>query len=177
MIAHTPTQGSRRRLALVLVVPSVLTMFAVLGVEVWRLVSPAGAETGHRIYGTLGEAIVADDLRGVMDFLQRGQSPDALIPVHDPALTGGREILVPPILWAAAAGRQRMVLALLGAGVTFERAADKAAACLADQLAFPEIATSLRQIARLPAPSACPPAPSGPPLLPLGLPTHTQPDR
>lgn len=170
MSVPTTLTSVRRHIALALAIPSIVTALAVTGVEFWRILAPTRAEVGHRVYGTLGEAIVADDLRGVMGFVQSAQSPNALIAVHDPALTGGRDVLVPPIVWAAAAGRQRIVLALLGAGATFERDADKAAACIADDLDLTEIASQLRLIARLPAASSCPPPPEGPPLLAVGYP-------
>ena len=156
MSAPSQTPPGQRRLLLACAIPAVLVMLAVSGVEVWRVVAPSSAETGHRTYGTMGEAVVADDLRGVLGFIERGQSPDALIAVHDPVLTGGREVRVPPIVWATAAGRQRIVMALLFAGVTFQRDADRAAACIADRLEFSEIATHLRQIAGLPPASAPP---------------------
>ena len=144
MSAPPPQARRVRRLVLACAVPAVLMMLAVSGVEVWRVVAPARAEVGHRVYGAMGEAVVADDLRGVLGFIERGQSPDALIAVHDPVLTGGREVRVPPIVWATAAGRQRIVMALLFAGITFQRDADRAAACIADRLEFSEIATHLR---------------------------------
>ncbi len=106
MSPPTPTAAARRHLVLACFIPAVLMMLAVSGVEVWRVVAPARAEVGHRVYGTMGEAVVADDLRGVLGFIERGQSPNALIAVHDPVLTGGREVLVPPVVWAAAAGRR-----------------------------------------------------------------------
>lgn len=169
-----PQASAVRRLVLACAVPAVLMLLAVSGVEVWRAVAPSSAETGHRVYGTMGEAVVADDLRGVLGFIERGQSPDALIAVHDPTLTGGDTILVPPIVWAAAAGRQRIVMALLFAGVTFDRDADRAAACIADQLEFPEIATHLRQIGGLPPASTCPAPGPGALLLTVGQPGHDQ---
>ena len=168
MSAPPPEATGVRHLVLACAVPAVLMMLAVSGVEVWRVIAPSSAETGHRAYGTMGEAVVADDLRGVLGFIERGQSPDALIAVHDPVLTGGREVRVPPIVWATAAGRERIVLALLFAGVTFDRDADRAAACIADHLEFPEIATHLRQIAGLPPASACPAPAPGPLLLTAG---------
>ncbi len=170
----TPAAAARRPLVLACFIPAILMMLAVSGVEVWRVVAPARAEVGHRAYGTMGEAVVADDLRGVMGFIQGGQSPDALIAVHDPKLTGGREVRVPPIVWATAAGRERIVMALLFAGVTFDRDADRAAACIADQLEFPEIATHLRQIGGLPPASTCPAPTPGPLLLTVGQPGHNQ---
>ena len=174
MSAPSRNAIGQRPLLLACTVPAVLMMLAVTGVEVWRVVAPSSAERGHRAYGTMGEAVVADDRRGVLGFIERGQSPDALIAVHDPVLTGGREVRVPPIVWATAAGRQRIVMALLFAGVTFQRDADRAAACIADRLEFPEIATQLRQIAGLSPPSACPPPSPGPLLLAVGQPGNHQ---
>ena len=170
MSAPSRNAIGQRPLLFACTVPAVLMMLAVSGVEVWRVVAPARAEVGHRVYGTMGEAVVADDLRAVLGFIERGQSPDALIAVHDPALTGGHTVLVPPVVWATAAGRRRIVMALLFAGVTFERDADRAAACIADRLEFPELAAQLRQGAGLAPPSACPPPAPGPLLLAVGQP-------
>jgi hypothetical protein len=135
---------------------------AVAGTEIWRFLAPARAEVGHTVYATLGEAVVANDLRGVMGFIERGQSPDALIDVHDAVLTGGQTVRVPPVVWASAAGRSRIVLALLGSGVTFERPVDRLTPCVADWMGFDEIAAQVRLVARLPPPANCPPQPDGP---------------
>lgn len=168
MSTNTPSPNRRRTLLLTCWVPAICVMLAATGVEVARLGLPTRTQAGHTAYGTLGEAIVADDLRGVRAFIDQGQNPNALITVHDPALTGGDELMVPPIVWAAAAGRQRVVLTLLGSGVTFERAADRAASCVAEWMGFQEIAEQVRIIGGIAATAPCEPRPAGPPLRALG---------
>lgn len=157
----------QRQLALALAVPALIVTLAVSGVEVWRVLAPSRAQVGYRSYGSLGEAIAMDDVHGAHAFIERGQSPDALITVYDPALTGRQPVLVPPIVWAAAAGRRTIVLMLLAEGVTFERDTDRASACLADRLGFPQIAADLRRLAGRPLASPCPTLPPGPPLATL----------
>ncbi len=157
----------QRRLAVALALPALVLTVAVASVEVRFFLSSASAQAGVGRYGSLGEAIAMDDVRGAHAFIRGGQSPDALIAVHDPVLTGGQEVRVPPIVWAAAAGRRAIVRMLLSEGATFRRDADRAAACLADRGGFADIAADLRRLAREPLASPCPVFPPGPPLLGL----------
>ncbi len=175
MIPASEGRSREHTLALALVVPSVLVLLAVAAVEVWRVVAPAEAQAGHRTYTSLGEAIAEDDLLGAYDLIRRGENPNELTAVFDPVLTGGQELLVPPIVWAAAAGRGAIVFMLIGAGVTFDRDADRAAACIADQMKFGDIAEALRQFGRLPPASACPAPQPGPPLLAVAAPADRRP--
>ena len=154
-----------RALTWALAGPALAVLLLATVVEVWRVVAPTQAQAGYRRYRSLGEAIVMNDVRGAYEFIRRGQDPNALIVVLDPVLTGGQVVQVSPITWAAAVGRPKIVLMLLGAGVAFEREADRSAACIADRLGFADIAGSLRAIGGLPPPSACPPVTTGPPLL------------
>ena len=159
------SQSRHRELGMALLIPSLAVLLAATVVECWRVVAPTNGVAGDRTYQSLGDAIAMNDLRGAYAFIRLGQNPNALIPVHDPALTGGREVLVPPLVWAAAGGRMSIVLMLLGAGATFEQDLDRAAPCIADRLGFADVAATLRAIGRLPPASACPPAPAGPPLV------------
>lgn len=131
--------------------------------EVWRLVAPVRAEIGYPRSPSLGEAIAADDVRAAHDFITRGQSPDAPIPVLDPALTGGEVMLVSPITWAVANGRRTMVLMLLGMGATLADERTSAIACLAEQRGFPQLSAELLRLTSAARTRDCP-APSDPPL-------------
>ena len=165
MSAAVESRVRLRTLTWTLAGPALAVLLLATVVEVWRVVAPTQAQAGYRMYGSLGEAIVMNDVRGAYEFIRRGQDPNGLIAVHDPVLTGGQVVLVSPVVWAAAAGRPKIVLMLLGAGVTFEREADRSAACLADRLGFADIAGVLRAIGGLPPASACPAVTPGPPLL------------
>ncbi|MBM3776914.1 MAG: hypothetical protein FJW23_01580 [Acidimicrobiia bacterium] len=162
MTAPVVAAGRERTLAWALAIPAVLVTVALVAVEAWRLAAPARAQAGYRIHGSLGEAIANDDVRGAFDFVRRGQDPNALIPVHDPQLTGGEEVFVPPIVWAAAADRRAIVLMLLGTGATFARGIDRAAPCVADRLGFDEVARTLRRLGPLPPATTCPDLAPGP---------------
>ena len=157
--------GSRqRRLALALAIPALMVTIGVCAVEAWRLIVPSRAQIGARVYTSLGEAIAMDDVIGAHEFLRRGENPNALITVYDPVLTGGRQLQVAPIVWAAAAGRRQIAQMLLGAGVTFTREADALAPCVADRLGYHDIAADIRKFASPPLASPCPAAVPGAPL-------------
>jgi hypothetical protein len=159
---------SRERwLTWALAAPAIAAALAIVGVEIWRTSAPFRAQSGYHQLDSLGQASVLDDVRGAYAFIRRGQDPNALIAVYDDRLTGGEWALVPPIAWAAAGGRPRIVRMLLAAGVTFDRDIDRAAACLADQAGHADIAALLRQLAPLPPANECPPPADGPPLLSL----------
>ncbi|MBI2563185.1 MAG: hypothetical protein HYW08_12505, partial [candidate division NC10 bacterium] len=81
------------------------------------------------------------------EFIRQGQNPNEPIAVRHPALTGGRPLLVSPLLWAVATNSRQSVLTLLGHGVTMGRPANSRAACLADALGNTELAALLRRLA------------------------------
>ncbi len=157
------TLAQPRSISAALVIPALLGAVVTVGVQAWRVVAPAQAEVGHRVHASLAEAIALDDVRGAYDFIRRGQDPNEPIPVRDQRLTGDREILVAPVVWATAAGRRTIVLMLLQAGATLVRDADKAAPCIAERLGYSEIASDLRRLGGLSA-TTCPPVPAGAPL-------------
>jgi hypothetical protein len=160
---------AEKRLAFALAVPALIVTLAVCAVEMWRVLAPSQALIGHQTYGSPGEAIAMNDLRGAYDFIRRGQDPNVPIAVQDPLLTGGQEVLVPPIIWAAAAGRSSIVLMLLGSGPLYERDTHRAA-CVADLQGFSDIAADVRRFTNRPLASPCPAIPPGPPLAPSATP-------
>ena len=148
-------------------VPAVVAAVALLALEGWRLASPESSLfVAPR--ASFADAIGRGDVSQAYDRLRAGQSPDDLIAVRHPVLTGGRGVLVSPLVWAVANGQRESALMLIAFGVRMNRAADRHAACLADALGHAELGRLLRVHGAPSTPDPCPVQPGGgPPLLTL----------
>jgi hypothetical protein len=153
---------SERRLALALAVPALAVVAALTAIEAWRLMSPRAAD-GVRVHVSMADAIAAGDLLGAYEFVRLGQDPGAPILVRDPVLTGGRDLVVSPVVWAAAHGQGSIVLMLLGAGATLDDERLGSTRCLAARAGFAGVVEALRRASRV-TPGPCPAASDEPPL-------------
>ena len=147
---------SRRLLTLALAAPTLAAALGILAVEGSRLRSPESPLFATPFAYSLADAIERDDVARAYGFIRAGQDPNAPIPVRHPVLTGGRDVLVAPLVWAAATNRPQAVRMLLGFGVRADGPAGTAAACLAHALGYDEIAGLLRQYRQSPEPAPCP---------------------
>lgn len=145
----------RRRLALLMAVPTVMTALGLSAIEGWRLLRPKSPLVASPFVYSLAEAIESADVQRAYEFIRAGQDPNELIGVRHPVLTGGRWVLVSPLLWAVATQKELAVLMLLGFGARMDRAADSRAACLAEALGNEEIAHLLRVYGAAPSPEPC----------------------
>src|SRR2546426_6608664 len=94
-----------RRTHLLLVLMGAPTLLAAIGLgalEAWRLRHPESPLFSTPFAYSLADAIERDDVQRAHAFIRAGQNPNDLIAVRHPALTGGRTILVSPLVWAAA---------------------------------------------------------------------------
>ena len=149
-----PRQLARRtHLLLVLMgTPTLLTAVGLSALEAWRLRHPESPLFATPFVYSLADAIERDDVQRAYDFIRAGQNPSDLIPVHHPVLTGGRTVLVSPLVWAAAMNSKQAALMLLGFGARMDRATDSQAACLAEALGNAEVADVLRNYGTKPSP-------------------------
>lgn len=133
-----------RLTAILLAGPVLCTALGVVVVEAWRSARPASPLFAAPVAASFADAIRADDVRSANVFLHAGQQPDELIAVNDASLTGGKWLLLSPLVWAVATDSPQSVRMLLGAGAGGTHATDRRAACLADALGHDEIARTLR---------------------------------
>jgi hypothetical protein len=161
-----PQQTERRRRLLVALVaaPAVMTALGLCAMEGWRF-RPATSRSSLVSSATLADAIERDDVQRAYAFLRAGQNPNELIAAVHPVLTGGRFVLVSPLVWAVAMNSRQNVLMLLGFGARLDRATDSRAACLADELGHEEIARLLRVYGDPRPPTPCPARKVGEPSL------------
>lgn len=165
-------QFARRKslLVLLIAVPALMTALGLIVIEGWRFRRPESQLFVTPVAYSLADAIERDDVQRAYAFVLAGQNPNDLIAVRHPVLTGGRMVLVSPLLWAAAVNSRQAVLMLLGFGARMDRAADRRAACLAEALGHEETARLLRLYGDTPSPKPCPEArKTGDPLLLLFL--------
>ena len=122
---------------------------------------PASQQVRYPFAYSLAEAIANDDTPQAYDFIRDGQDPNGFIAARDPVLTGGRDLLISPLVWAVATQREQSVLMLLGFGARAERPMDRKAACLAERLGNARLASVLRTYSDQESMAACPDVPPG----------------
>lgn len=148
--------------------PVLVTTLAVGATDVWRWRRPAAAFGGRVAYSFADAVEHGDGLMDVYAFIRDGQDPNAPIPVRHPSLTGDRQVLVSPLLWAVAMQRNDVALMLLGLGSRPEKTADRMSACVADALGNADLAALLRHYGNALPHEGCPDAlTAGAPLLAL----------
>jgi hypothetical protein len=121
-------------LALLLVVPAIVTALGVTGLEAWRWISPHSALFAPPAAATLADAIAANDARAAYQFIRAGHDPNGAIAVRHDVITGGRPVEVSPLLWAVATQSEEAVAMLLGFGARLDAPAKHQAVCLARRL-------------------------------------------
>jgi len=151
-----PRLDRRMRLLLLLMgTPALLTAFSLGALEAWRVRKPESPLFATPFVYSLADAIERDDVRRAYEFIRAGHGPSDAIAVRHPVLTGGRPLLVSPLVWAAAMNSKQSALMLLGFGARIDRATDSQAACLAEALGHAEMAGLLRDYGMKP-PHPCP---------------------
>ena len=151
-----PRLDRRMRLLLLLMgTPALLTAIGLGALEVWRVRKPESPLFATPFVYSLADAIERDDVRRAYEFIRAGHSPSDAIAVRHPVLTGGRTLLVSPLVWAAAMNSRQIALMLLGFGARIDRPTDSQAACLAEALGHAEMAGLLRDYGTKP-PQPCP---------------------
>ena len=156
----------QRLLAVLIAGPAILTAVGMIAMEAWRYRSLASPLFATPFAYSLADAIERDDVQRAYEFIRSGQNPNDLIAVRHEVLTGGRTVLVSPLLWAVAMNSRQSLLMLLGFGARTDRPADSAAACLARALGNTAIADVVRLHGPSPSHRPCPEPKAGdPPLL------------
>lgn len=135
MKPHVPQLAGRRRLlASAMTVPAVLASLLISGVEIWRLMEPQSTLFAAPFAYSLAEAIERNDVDQAYGFIRAGHDPNQAIAVRHELLTGGRSMLVSPVIWAVATQSRETLLMLIGFGARVTGGAGGNAACLADAL-------------------------------------------
>jgi hypothetical protein len=143
-------------LALLLVVPAIVTALGVTALEAWRWISPHSPLFAPPAAATLAEAIAANDARAAFEFIRAGQDPNGVIAVRHDVITRGQPVEVSPLLWAVATQSEEAVAMLLGFGARLEAPAKRRAVCLAIRLGRDDIVQLLRLSDRDASPEPCP---------------------
>jgi hypothetical protein len=102
------------------------------------------------------DTIARGDLVGTYDFIRQGWDPDHLIAVSDEALTGGRTMLVSPLVWAVALHKRDIVGELLAFGAHVAQSGNRVAPCVADATGDTDLADLLRRYPGAMPADACP---------------------
>lgn len=123
-----------RLLASMMAGPALLAALGVCAVEGRRVLQPQAALFAAPFVFSLADAIERNDVDQAYAFIRAGQDPNQPIGVSNPILTGGRRVLISPLLWAVATGRRDALLMLLGYGARWDAAIGAEALCLAEEL-------------------------------------------
>ena len=139
--------SSRRAtlLALLIAAPAVLNALTIGALEGWRSYRPDSPLFAAPRVSSLADAIASDDVQQAYEFIRGGQDPNGLIEAADPVLTGGRRVMVTPLLWAVAMRSDRSVLMLFGVGARIDAEDEHRAVCLAQRLSQDDIARLLER--------------------------------
>jgi hypothetical protein len=149
------------RLAILLAAPAVLAALGVVALEGWRLRNPQAELFATPHVYSLAEAIEQNDVVRAYEFIRAGQRADEPIAVRDARLTGGRHVLVPPLVWAAASNSAGSVQMLLGYGARPVGAVGGRAICVAEALGHWEVRDLLARAGAKRPPGGCPATPAG----------------
>lgn len=158
-------------LALLLVMPAVVTALGVTALEAWRWISPHAALFAPPAAATLADAIAANDARAAYEFIRAGQDPNGVLTARHDVITGGRPVEVSPLLWAVATQSEDAVAMLLGFGARVDAPAKHQAVCLAVRLGRDDIVQLLELSGADASAEPCPASAGGEGSAPL-LPTR-----
>ncbi len=146
--------------------PAIVAALALVTIEGGRLLPPDPSLTQPPASASLADAIRHQSVEHAYAFIRAGQDPDAPIPFRDRELTGGRDVMVPPLLLAVASNRDNAVMMLLSFGARLDRPGARLAGCLARRLGHDALVTILETSRQGLPDVTCPPASgSEPPLL------------
>lgn len=154
-----------RVLAALIAVPAVFgaLLLATVGtIDVVRSTSSDDRSPG----ASLGDSIMGDDVETAYAFIRSGQDPNARIPVEDTDVTGGRRVMVSPLMLAVATRRDNIVGMLLSFGARADVPQNKFALCLAQRIHADDVADMLSELGGEGWETQCPGDTGGPaPLL------------
>ena len=119
--------------------PALVAALGVCVVEGRRVLQPQSALFAAPFVFSLADAIERNDVDQAYAFIRAGQDPNQPIAVRHSVLSGGRSVLVAPIVWAVALQRRETLLMLLGFGAHIGQAADGRVVCLAEALGNADI--------------------------------------
>src|SRR5262245_37054270 len=100
-----------RLLSLLIAAPAIVAAFGLPAIEAYRVVNPGAPLYGDPPAATIAEAIQRGN-QGVEEaykFIAAGQDPNRPILVNDANLTGGRALMVSPLMLAVAARNRNVV--------------------------------------------------------------------
>jgi hypothetical protein len=136
-----------RVLALLIAAPAIVGALGFTAIEGYRVVSPEAPLFGPAPATTIVEAIQRGN-QGVEDayaFIAAGQDANQPIAVTDEELTGGRRVMVSPLMLAVAARNRNVVQMLLNFGARLDLPQNRLAVCLATALQSDAIVSILER--------------------------------
>jgi hypothetical protein len=156
-------------LTLLMTVPAISAAVGLTALEQYRALRPGAPLFGDRPAATFVEALVRADqgLEDAYSFVAAGQDPNALIEVNDETLSGGRTVVVTPLIVAVAARSDNLVEMLLAFGARPDLPRNRPAYCLANMLGSERVAEFLTKASPGFTPTGCPQRPpdaNAPPL-------------
>ena len=117
-------------------------------------------ETTPPAVTTFARAVADDRIEIAFAHIRAGQDPNAAVPFRDETFTGGRELMVRPLLIAVAHGNTDSVSMLMSNGARLDAPGNRFAVCLATRLQHTELAEKIIEDAGPEdAPTTCPDAP------------------
>jgi hypothetical protein len=137
----TPLTPTRLRpwTAVAMASPAIVAASWLTWVEITRDPPHAKPDTGS----TLSSAIQDDDIVRAFAHIRSGEDPNAPVAYRHERLTGGREIMVTPLVAAIAHSRDDSVKMLMSSGARLDVPGSRFAVCLAKRLGHDRIVATL----------------------------------
>jgi hypothetical protein len=105
----------------------------------WWMGQPA-SRSENASEASFVEALWAGDLEGAFAYIRAGHDPNMPVAFRQQELTGGRDIMVAPLLIAVANNRDDSVAMLMSVGARLDAPGNRFAVCLANRLGHEDIA-------------------------------------
>ncbi len=133
---------------MLLAVPMLIGAVGLLGLEGYRIARPDSVLFVEPPQPSLVDAVRADALESAHAFLLAKTDPNQVVAFADETLTGGRTVMVSPLMVAVAARNGGPALMLLAFGAGMDLPQNARAACLAQELNETALAEAIRRDGR-----------------------------
>jgi hypothetical protein len=146
-------RSSAHRIAWCLAMPAIV---GALWIAATGIGDPAVPSSDEPPAASMAEAIHHGEVEDAYAFISAGADPNAPIPFTDPELTGGRRVMISPLMLAVAANKENTVMMLLSFGARLTLAQNELAPCLAERLGYSALAAMIIRDGRPPREVTCP---------------------
>ena len=127
--------------AMLVLAPTIIVAASLALFEGRALMGPSTMRDSDLSEASFAEALRQGDMELAFATIRAGRNPNSPVAFRDQVLTGGRDIMIAPLLIAVAYNRDDSVAMLMGYGARLDAPGNRFAVCLARQLGYEAIAS------------------------------------